>query len=113
MLLSDHYYFVVCNDVADNVISICRLYADDNSLQQCLDNICLIEQNLNHDLRILDGWSKKWLLKFNPHKTKAALFHLRIGQQSPKTFFDKFQFFNMCYTTQTHRDFIVFKIRMV
>lgn len=45
------------NDVAENITSVCGLYiyADDNSLQQCSDNINLIEQNLNHDL--------KWLLK--------------------------------------------------
>jgi hypothetical protein len=35
---------------ADNMVSLCRLYADDNSLQQCSDNISLIEQKLNNDL---------------------------------------------------------------
>lgn len=36
------------------MIPVCTLYADDNCLQQCSENINLIiEQNLNHDLTIL------------------------------------------------------------
>lgn len=38
-------FLLYVNDVAENMISACRLYADDNSLQQCSDNINLIEQN--------------------------------------------------------------------
>ena len=40
-------FLLYVNDVADNMVSVCRLYADDNSLQQCSDDICLIEQKLN------------------------------------------------------------------
>ena len=84
-------FLLYVNAVADNMMSVCRLYADDNSLQQCSDDICLIEQKLNNDLRILDEWSKKWLLKFNPHKTKAILFHLKNVQQLPELYFDNCQ----------------------
>lgn len=84
-------FLLYVNDVAENMISVCRLYADDNSLQQCSDNINVIEQNLNHDLRILDEWSKKWLLKFNPQKTKAVFFHLKNVHHFPNLFFENCQ----------------------
>ena len=51
--------------------SLCRLYADDNSLQYCSTNIDSIQLELNNDLHRLDLWSKQWLLKFNHSKTKA------------------------------------------
>lgn len=31
-------------DVAENILSVCKLYADDNSIQQCSDYINLLEQ---------------------------------------------------------------------
>jgi hypothetical protein len=43
------FFLLYVNKVADNIVSLSRLYADDNSLQQCSD-ICLIEQKLNNDL---------------------------------------------------------------
>lgn len=68
------------NDVAENITSVCGLYiyADDNSLQQCSDNINLIEQNLNHDL--------KWLLKLKQWKTKAVFFHFKNVHHFPNFF---------------------------
>ena len=52
-----HYYFYFyVNDVAENMRSVCRLYADDNSLQQCSDDIHVMEDNLNYDLKVLYEW---------------------------------------------------------
>ena len=67
-------FFIYVNDVAKNMSSFCRLYADDNSLQNCSTNIDSIQLELNNDLNQLDKWSKQWLLKFNPSKTTAVLF---------------------------------------
>ena len=36
--------------------SVCRLYADDNSLQQRSDDIHVMEDNLNYDLKVLYEW---------------------------------------------------------
>jgi hypothetical protein len=85
------------NDVADNMVSLCRLYADDNSLQQCSDDISLIEQKLNNDLKTLHEWSNKWLQKLNPLKTKAVLFYPRNLQLFPQLYFDGCQ---LKYVTQ-------------
>jgi hypothetical protein len=58
-VLTPLLFLVYVNNVADNIVSLSRLYTDDNSLQQCSDNISLIVQKLNNDLKILLGWSKK------------------------------------------------------
>lgn len=68
-------FLIYVNDVAVNMLSMCRLFADDNSLQYSSNNILNIEHILNHDLKILELWSKKWLLKFNSSKTKIVFFY--------------------------------------
>lgn len=52
-------------DVAENILSVCKLYADDNSIQQCSDYINLIEQI---------SWlvKKKLLLKLNKKTPKTV-----------------------------------------
>lgn len=42
---------------------------------------------MNHDLKILSDWSDKWLLKFNPSKTKAVFFTKKHVEEFPKLFF--------------------------
>jgi hypothetical protein len=67
-------FFIYVNDVAENMSSLCRLYADDSSSQYCSTNIQTLQLQLNNDLNKLNTWSKQWLLKFNPSKTKAVFF---------------------------------------
>ncbi|XP_055995247.1 uncharacterized protein LOC125672352 isoform X1 [Ostrea edulis] len=69
------------------MLSMCRLFADDNSLQQSSYNMLEIEYKLNYDLHILEKWSNKWLLKFNPSKTKAVYFSKKDNSILPKLFF--------------------------
>ena len=64
-------FLIFVNVVGENMTSLCRLYADDNSLQYYSTNIDSLELELNNDLHRLDLWSKQWLLKFNHSKTKA------------------------------------------
>ena len=51
-----------------NTLTMCRLLADDSSLQQSSYNVLVIEQKLNYDLHVLELWSNKWLLKFHSSK---------------------------------------------
>lgn len=62
-------FLIYVNDVAQNMLSFCRLYADDNSIQYADKNLRNVENVLNHDLRILEKWSNDWLLKFNHNKS--------------------------------------------
>jgi hypothetical protein len=67
-------FLIYVNEVAENMVSLCRLFPDNNSIQHASNNPSEIEFMLNHDLCALDEWSKKWLLKFNPSKTKTVVF---------------------------------------
>lgn len=77
-------FLIYVNDVSENMLSLCRLFADDNSLQSSSYNVANIEYVLNHDLKGLENWSSTWLLKFNPSKTKAIFFTLKTNFYSPK-----------------------------
>ena len=70
-------FLIYVNDVSDKMLSMCRLFADDNSLQYLSKNIAEMECSINQDLNTLDKWSKQLLLQFNPNKTKAVFFTLR------------------------------------
>ncbi len=63
-------FLIYVNDVAHNMSSFCRLFADDNCLQYSSKCIKTIENCLNHDLNVLENWSKKWLLMLNLSKSK-------------------------------------------
>lgn len=76
------------SDVAVNMLPMCRLFAEDNSLQYSQNNILDIEHYLNHYLKILESWSKKWFLKFNPTKTKDVFFTKKHNSVLSKLFFE-------------------------
>ena len=80
-------FLIYVNDVAHNMLSFCRLYADDNSIQYADKNLKNIECVLNHDLRILEKWSEDWLLQFNPNKTKVLFFGKLAHNQIPQLLF--------------------------
>lgn len=84
-------FLIYVNDVAQNMLSFCRLYADDNSIQYADKNLQNIENVLNHDLKILEKWSDDWLLKFNPNKTKAVFFNKSKRNEIPELFFQDCQ----------------------
>ena len=70
-------FLVYVNDIAENLLSLVRLFADDSSLFFSATNIQDIEGVINHDLAFISSWAKKWLVDFNPIKTVAMLFSLR------------------------------------
>jgi hypothetical protein len=49
-------FFIYVNDVAENVMSFCRLFGDDNSIQHASKNLYEIEFTQTHDLCVLDEW---------------------------------------------------------
>lgn len=60
------------NDVAEHMMSFCRLFADDNLIQHIHKKS--ERYQINSDRRpwamFLDNWSNKWLLEFNPVKLR-------------------------------------------
>ena len=73
-VLGPFLFKMYVNDVAENMLSIFRLFPDDSSLQQSSYNVLDIEYKLNRDLHIIEAWPSMWLLKFNPSKTKVVIF---------------------------------------
>jgi hypothetical protein len=64
-------FLIYVNDIADNLLSLTRLFADDSSLSVSSSNINSIEVTLNTDLQKLVEWSNQWLVNFNPNKTEV------------------------------------------
>ena len=73
------------------MLSFCRLFADDICIQYSSQTVSIIEHNINHDSLVSEQWSIKWLLKFNPSKTKAVFFTLKSSYELPEIFFQHCQ----------------------
>ena len=70
LVLGPLLFLLYINDIADNLESLARLFADDTSLAYSSANLPDIEETINNDLSKLNDWSKIWLTTFNPNKTK-------------------------------------------
>ena len=81
-------FLVYANDISESLLSLTRLYADDSSLFYSTASFIDIQDIINHDLRILVRWAAQWLIDFNPLKTQAILFDLRLLDHLPQLTFD-------------------------
>jgi hypothetical protein len=66
-------FILYINDIAENLISLSRLFADDTSFSYSCRDELQIKTVIDHDLKEMDEWSKKWLMSFNPDKTLYKL----------------------------------------
>ena len=57
------------NDIANDILTLIYLFADDTSLLEIIDDIKESFSRLNNDLAQLQRWSEQWLVTFNPTKT--------------------------------------------
>ena len=62
------------NDIVEKLISLTRLFANDTSFSYSNRDELQIKTVIDHDLKELDEWSKKWLMTFNPDTTEIMLF---------------------------------------
>ena len=67
-------FIMYINDIAEKLISLTRLFADDTSFSYSNRDELQIKTVIAHDLKELDEWSKKWLMTFNSDKTEIMLF---------------------------------------
>lgn len=89
-------FLIYVNYITDNLLSITRLFADDTSLAFTISNVKDLEGILNHDLREISKWSRKWLVSFNPDKTEVLYFG---NQRPPLLEFNG----KILTTTETHK----------
>ncbi len=87
-------FLIYVNDIAESLVSITRLFADDSSLAVSNSDSAVIETTLNSDLRTVTNWSKQWLVNFNPNKTEVVFFSLS-NQIRPNLVFNGTQL-NFC-----------------
>ena len=67
-MLGPILFLLYVNDIADNLLSLIRLFADDTSLSYSSQSPYTIEDVINSDLESISIWSKQWLVNFNPQK---------------------------------------------
>lgn len=55
-------YTMYVKHVSHNMLSFCRLFADDNCIQYASHDLSSIEHNISHDLYILEQWSSRCMV---------------------------------------------------
>jgi len=73
-ILGPLLFLIFLNDIEDKISSDISLFADDTSLLKTFSFSHEAELTLNGDLSTLHEWSEKWMVKFNPAKTKYIVF---------------------------------------
>ena len=81
-------FLVYINDIAKQLLSLTRLFADDSSLFYAAARLSDIAGIINQDLIMLSNLAIQWLVKFNPLKTAAVLFTLKYFEAFPQLIFD-------------------------
>ena len=66
------FLYVYVNDIAENLLSLVRLFADDSSLFFSATNLGDTEGIINHDLAFIAAWAKNGWLILIPSKQKLC-----------------------------------------
>ena len=72
-------FLIYINNIVINIDSTIKLFADDAKIYRTLKSPNDTGA-LQQDLKSLENWSKKWLLKFNESKVKV----IHFGHSNPK-----------------------------
>jgi hypothetical protein len=68
---------IFINDIANDMLGLCRLFADDTSVGERSLEINHLRSMVNIDLNNITHWAKQWLVKLNPAKTEIMNFSTR------------------------------------
>ena len=77
-ILGPLLFLIYINDIVDVVHSNIRLFADDVTLFMEVDQPDTAARNIDVDLSNIQNWADKWLVTFNPTKTKTMLISRRL-----------------------------------
>ena len=72
-VLGPLFFLLYINDLADNISSEAKLFADNTSLFTVVYDIDVATDKLNRDLEIISNWAHQWMIQFNPDKNKQAV----------------------------------------
>lgn len=76
-ILGPILFLIYINDIVQDVCSNIRLFADDTSLYVIVEDPIHAANLLNHDLKLIHGWAKQWLVDFHPEKTESLIISKR------------------------------------
>jgi hypothetical protein len=70
-------FLIYINVITTDLQSSSFLYADDTSLLDIVDDPIQTAIKLNDNVELINMWTKKWLAKINPDKTKSMIFSVK------------------------------------
>ena len=65
-------FLIHINDLANGLVSICKIFADDTSIFSKVFNKNSSQNIHNNDLYIISEWAFQWKMQFNPDPNKQA-----------------------------------------
>ena len=90
-ILEPLLFLIYINDLVTDIHCKIKLFADDTSIYITVENALVSGDLLNNDLEIINTWSKKWLVSFNPSKTEC----MTISMKKKKPFHPSLIFDNV------------------
>ena len=78
-------FLIFINDIANDMLGLGRLFADDTSIGHTAHDENTLKNMINIDLKYIQKWSRRWLVKLNPSKTDIMVFNAN-NQQNDLTF---------------------------
>jgi hypothetical protein len=66
-------FLIFINDIADDMLGLCRLFADDTSVGERALEINNLRSMVNIDINNIAHWAKQWLVKLNPEKNRNSV----------------------------------------
>ena len=73
-ILGPLMFIIYMNDLIPELTSEVRLYADDVSIFQEVEDRKLAISKMNENLETVSNWAELWHVKFIPNKTKSLLY---------------------------------------
>ena len=71
-ILGSLLFLIYISDLAYDLSSNIKLFADDTSLFSLVHNVNACAKELNNDLKKINKWAFQWKMNFNPDPSKQA-----------------------------------------
>ena len=72
-ILGPLFFLIYINDLTDGLKCDVKLFADDTSIFTVVHDPTSAAADINHDLRLINLWARKWRMSFNPDTSKQAI----------------------------------------
>ena len=79
-ILGPLLFLVYINDIVDDLTCDVRIFADDTSILEIVQNPTVSSQHLNINLSIIHYWGKLWRMIFNALKSMSVIFSAKINK---------------------------------